>query len=179
MSNAIEPLVMDGSKGAEENADQFLTFILAGEEYGVDILRVQEIRGWTSATVIPNVPEYVRGVINLRGTIVPIIDLRSRFGMKDADYGPTTVVIVLKIIGATGDRVMGIVVDAVSDVYNVDRQAIKSPPDFGGKLSVDFIRGLATVNEKMVIVLDIDRLMNNAEIDASTLPVTREQERVA
>lgn len=179
MSNAIEPLVMDGSKGAEENADQFLTFILAGEEYGVDILRVQEIRGWTSATVIPNVPEYVRGVINLRGTIVPIIDLRSRFGMKDADYGPTTVVIVLKIIGTNGDRVMGIVVDAVSDVYNVDRQAIKSPPDFGGKLSVDFIRGLATVNEKMVIVLDIDRLMNNAEIDASTLPVTREQERVA
>lgn len=179
MSNAIEPLVTDSIMSADANADQYLTFILAGEEYGVDILRVQEIRGWTSATVIPNVPEYVRGVINLRGTIVPIIDLRRRFGMTDAAYGPTTVVIVLKILGTNGDRVMGIVVDAVSDVYNVDRQAIKSPPDFGGKLSVDFIRGLATVNDKMVIVLDIDRLMNNAEIDASMLPVTREQEKVA
>jgi len=179
MSNAIEPLVTDGSMSADANADQFLTFILAGEEYGVDILRVQEIRGWTSATVIPNVPEYVRGVINLRGTIVPIIDLRRRFGMTDAAYGATTVVIVLKVLGTNGDRVMGIVVDAVSDVYNIDRQAIKSPPDFGGKLSVDFIRGLATVNDKMVIVLDIDRLMNNADIDAGVLPVSSEQEKVA
>ncbi len=179
MSTAIEPLVTDSIISADANADQYLTFILAGEEYGVDILRVQEIRGWTSATVIPNVPEYVRGVINLRGTIVPIIDLRCRFGMTEAAYGPTTVVIVLKIIASSGDRVMGIVVDAVSDVYNVDRQAIKSPPDFGGRLSVDFIRGLATVNDKMVIVLDIDRLMNNADIDSGVAAVNQEKENVA
>jgi purine-binding chemotaxis protein CheW len=139
---------------------QYLTFVLANEEYGVDILRVQEIKGWDSATPIPNTPDYIRGVINLRGTIVPIVDLRRRFEMAMADYGPTTVVIVLKVQGADRMRIIGIVVDAVSDVCSVAEGELRPPPDFGGSVSVDFIRGLATSDGKMIILLDIDHLLN-------------------
>ena len=109
------------------NTEQFLTFILSDEEYGVDILRVQEIKGWDSVTNIPNTPKYVRGVINLRGTIVPIIDLRIRFSMEQREYGPTTVVIVLKVMSGDNDsRIMGIVVDGVSDVYNIKKENINA-----------------------------------------------------
>lgn len=148
----------------DENTQQFLTFMLADEEYGVDILRVQEIKGWDSVTNVPNTPKYVRGVINLRGTIVPIIDLRIRFSMDQLDYGPTTVVIVLKIISDEDERIMGIVVDAVSDVYNVKNEAIKPAPDFGEGVDSSFVKGLATVDEKMVIILDIDHMLNSNEL---------------
>ena len=150
--------------GANSEEDLLLTFILANEEYGVDILRVQEIKGWDSVTPIPNTPDYIRGVINLRGTIVPIIDLRIRFGLESIPYGPTTVVIVLKVMNDNNSRTMGIVVDGVSDVYNVGEEAIKPPPDFGSVISIDFVRGLATVGESMVIVLDIDHLLNSDEL---------------
>ena len=150
--------------GANSEEDQLLTFILANEEYGVDILRVQEIKGWDSVTPIPNTPDYIRGVINLRGTIVPIIDLRMRFGLESVAYGPTTVVIVLKVMSENASRTMGIVVDGVSDVYNVAEEAIKPAPDFGGVIAIDFVRGLATVGENMVIVLDIDHLLNSNEL---------------
>lgn len=138
---------------------QYLTFILAGEEYGVDILRVQEIKGWDKATPIPNTPEYIKGVINLRGTVVPIVDLRRRFGLEQIDYGSTTVIMVLKVNAEKGERTMGFVVDAVSDVYTVDKSQLKPAPDFGGSVSSDFIKGLATVDNKMVILLDIDQLV--------------------
>lgn len=143
------------------NTDQYLTFILNGEEYGVDILRVQEIKGWDSATPIPNTPAYVRGVINLRGIIVPIIDLRDRFGLERVPYGPTTVVIVLRVMHGNTSRVMGIVVDAVSEVYNVAQHDLKPAPIFGGTVRVDFVKGLATVDNKMVIILAIDELLNS------------------
>lgn len=148
----------------DSDADQYLTFLLAGEEYGVDILRVQEIKGWDAVTQIPNTPKYIRGVINLRGTIVPIIDLRLRFNMEQLEYGPTTVVIVLRVESSNSSRIMGIVVDGVSDVYNVPADEIKSAPDFGGGIDTAFLRGLATVNEKMVIILDIDHMLNSAEL---------------
>lgn len=148
----------------DTDADQYLTFLLAGEEYGVDILRVQEIKGWDAVTQIPNTPKYIRGVINLRGTIVPIIDLRLRFNMEQLEYGPTTVVIVLRVERSNSSRIMGIVVDGVSDVYNVPVDEIKSAPDFGGGIDTAFLRGLATVNEKMVIILDIDHMLNSAEL---------------
>jgi len=148
----------------EVDGSQFLTFFLAGEEYGVDILRVQEIKGWNAVTPIPNTPEYIRGVINLRGTIVPIIDLRRRFGLEAVEYGPMTVVIVLKVMREDKSRVMGIVVDAVSDVYNVQDESLKPAPDFGSVVNVDFVQGLATVNETMVIILDIDHLLNSGEL---------------
>jgi len=153
-----------GSSEMDENMEQFLTFILAGEEYGVDILRVQEIKGWDAVTQVPNTPEYVRGVINLRGTIVPIIDLRIRFAMEQLEYGPTTVVIVLKVLSGESSRIMGIVVDGVSDVYNVQKDDIKAAPDFGEGVDSTFVSGLATVAEKMVIILDIDYMLNSNEL---------------
>lgn len=144
--------------------EQYLTFMLAGEEYGVDILRVQEIKGWDNATRIPNTPEYVQGVINLRGTIVPIIDLRMRFGLEKLEYGPTTVVVVLKVESDVKNRTMGIVVDGVSDVYSVTGDELKPTPDFGDDVNAEFVKGLATIDEKMVIMLDIDKLLNSHEL---------------
>jgi len=146
------------------DTDQYLTFMLAGEEYGVDILRVQEIKGWDNVTPIPNTPSYVRGVINLRGTIVPIVDLRQRFGIEGISYGPMTVVIVLKVVGDDRERTMGIVVDGVSDVYNVAANEMKPAPDFGA-VDVGYVNGLATVDDKMVIILNIDSLLNNLDVE--------------
>ena len=163
--------MIDGADliGAGDGAQQYLTFLLAGEEYGVDILRVQEIKGWDSVTPIPNTPKYIRGVINLRGTIVPIIDLRLRFNLEQLEYGPTTVVIMLKVVSdAKQSRTMGIVVDGVSDVYNMPEQQIKPSPDFGTAVETDFVKGLATVNEKMVIILEIDHILNARELNAVT-----------
>ena len=115
-----------GSSSAD--VDQYLTFMLNGEEYGVDILRVQEIKGWIPTTKIPNTPDYIRGVMNLRGAIVPIIDLRQRFAMPAIDYTATTVVIVLKVHNAGAERTIGFVVDAVSDVYNVSPDQFRAAP---------------------------------------------------
>ena len=157
---------LENNLDVDSGGDQYLTFIMAGEEYGVDILRVQEIRGWDSVTPIPNTPAYIKGVINLRGSIVPIIELRSRFGIDSQEYGPTTVVIVLRVVTENGERIMGIVVDAVSDVYNITDTDMKSPPDFGSAISVDFVKGLTSVDEKMVIILDIDHLMNSDELES-------------
>ncbi|MBN4080501.1 chemotaxis protein CheW [Beggiatoa alba] len=149
----------------DEEVNEFLTFMLAGEEYGLDILRVQEIKGWDDVTSLPNMPEYVRGVINLRGTIVPIIDLRRRFSLEALEYGPTTVVIVLRVqaVGHS-DRKMGIVVDAVSDVYQVPKSDLKVSPDFGSAVDTEFVSGLATVGEKMIILLAIDHMLNSDEL---------------
>ena len=109
---------------------QYLTFSLAGEEYGIDILKVQEIRGWAPVTKVPNAPAFVRGVMNLRGAIVPVIDLRLRFGLEAIEYTKTTVVIVVMVQGATGNRVIGAVVDGVSDVLNLQAADIQPAPDF-------------------------------------------------
>ncbi len=148
--------------GMNADTDQYLTFMLDGEEYGVDILRVQEIKGWDSVTPIPNTPKYIKGVINLRGTIVPIFDLREKFQLDQIPYGATTVVIVLKVRNEKGSRTMGIVVDAVSEVYNIKAEELKASPDFGSAISTDFVEGLATIDEKMIIVLDIDFLLNSS-----------------
>lgn len=164
MSTVQQVMEKDLDPAGDGDTDQFLTFILAGEEYGVDILRVREIKGWDRVTPIPNTPDYIRGVINLRGTIVPIIDLRDRFGLESVEYTPMTVVIMLKVESEGRERIMGIVVDAVSEVYNVALGDMKDPPDFGAVVRADFIRGLATVDEKMIIVLDIDHLLNSDEL---------------
>ena len=154
-----------GLIGNGDGSQQYLTFMLDGEEYGVDILRVQEIKGWDRVTPIPNTPAFIRGVLNMRGTIVPIIDLRMRFNLQRLEYGPTTVVIMLKVISSNDkSRIMGIVVDGVSDVYNMPDDEIKPSPDFGSAVDTAFIRGLATVNEKMVIVLEIDHMLNSNEL---------------
>lgn len=155
---------IDSLDMAADDADQFLTFIMAGEEYGVDILCVQEIRGWETATPLPNAPPHIKGVINLRGTIVPIIDLRQCFGMDSIAYTAVTVVIVLKVKTDAGSRVMGIVVDAVSDVYTLAGSDMRAAPDMGSTINTEFIKGLVNVDEKMVILLDIDKLLTMDEI---------------
>ena len=151
--------------GADEAASQYLTFSLADEEYGVEILRVREIKGWVPVTQIPNAPAFLKGVLNLRGTIVPIVDLRMRFNMDAIEYTPTTVVIVLSLVSEGSERTFGIVVDAVSDVLNIADGDIRPKPDFGTVVDADFISGLATVDEQMVMLLDIDRLLRPDEIN--------------
>ena len=149
-----------------ENLVQFLSFTLGDEEYGVDILRVQEIRSWEPVSRIPNVPAYEKGVVNLRGAIVPIIDLRERFGLGHLAYTPLTVVVVLQIQSEEGKpRVMGVVVDSVSDVVDVDKKTIQDAPNFGTKVSTEFINGLASVNERMVMVLDVEKLLKLEALD--------------
>lgn len=157
------------ARDAAESA-QYLTFGLAGEQYGIDILKVQEIKGWTPVTRIPNVPAFVRGVINLRGAIVPIIDLRNRFGLDTIAYSSTTVVILAMVKESAGDRTIGLVVDGVSDVLGVRADEIQPPPDFGPAAQTEFIDGLVTVDTGMVMLLDVDRLLNVAELFALAAP---------
>ena len=158
MNAAID--VNDTSMEMEDGTDQYLTFMLADEEYGVDILRVQEIRGWDSATAIPNAPEYVLGVVNLRGVVVPIFDLRKRFNLENAEFNEETVIVVVKVEHDKGERTVGMVVDAVSDVYNITAENINDAPEVGGSVNMEFIKGLATINNEMIILLDIDELIN-------------------
>ena len=150
---------------AAEDAGQYLTFQLGREEYAVDILRVQEIKGWERATRIPHAPDYVLGVINLRGAIVPIIELRKRFALESTEFGPTTVVIVVKVTSPHGERTVGMVVDAVCEVYNVASADLKPPPEVGSSVDTAFVKGLATVEDKMLILLEIDRLINSSILD--------------
>ncbi len=142
-------------------AVQQLTFSLAGEEYGVDILSVREIRGWTRVTRIPQAPEHLLGVLNLRGAIVPVMDLRLRFGLEREDYGDATVMIVV----AVADRLFGIVVDSVSDVVDIDPAAIKPVPDMGSVVDTRYLKGLATHVERMVMLLDVEKLMRPEDVD--------------
>ncbi|HEC16546.1 MAG TPA: chemotaxis protein CheW [Sedimenticola sp.] len=147
----------------DEFGAQYLTFSLADEEYGVDILRVQEIRGWETVTRVPNAPSYVKGVLNLRGSIVPIFDLRERFNLARQAYTKDTVVVVLRVTAAGGMRIMGVVVDAVSDVLNASDDGITSTPDFGGSVATEFISGLVSAGGKMIMLLDVDRLLSQDE----------------
>lgn len=147
------------------NGEQYLTFCLGDEHYGVDILSVKAIRGWETPTLIPNSPEYVKGVINLRGVIVPILDLRTRFSVGEESYTPTTVVIVLSPEGGQDTRTMGFVVDAVSDVLNADEKDIKKPPSFGGNLDQSFVDGLVNVGKNVVTLLNVEALITFEESD--------------
>lgn len=144
----------------ETTGNQYLTFLLGEEEYGVDILRVQEIKGWDRVTPIPNTASYVLGVINLRGAVVPIIDLRLRFGMPPIEHTRTTVVMVLKVESDSTERTIGFVVDAVSDVYSVNDAQLRPRPELGAQEGSSFVKALATVENKMVILLDIDTLVD-------------------
>jgi purine-binding chemotaxis protein CheW len=146
--------------GPKDSAiQQFLTFELSNETYGVEILRVREIRGWTAVTKIPHAPPHVLGVLNLRGSIVPVIDLRMRFMLERAQYTKVTVIIVLSVPSSAGRREVGIVVDSVSEVVDVNCASVKQAPDLGTKLATEYIRGLVPVAGRMVVLLDIDRLI--------------------
>ena len=161
MSTAEELEQSEGKEVEDQSdVDQYLTFIMDGEEYGVDILAVKEIRNWDSATRIPKAPDHIKGVINLRGTIVPIIDLRQCFGMAAIEYGPLTVVLVLQVDSDRGHREVGVVVDAVSDVYSLEAGKIRPSPDMGDRMQTDYIKGLTSIDDKMVILLNIDKLLS-------------------
>lgn len=141
-------------------AQEFLTFALGAEEYAIDILKVQEIRGYEQPTTIANAPAFIKGVINLRGTIVPIVDMRIKFNVGAADYTPFTVVIILNI----GSRVVGMVVDGVSDVIALRPEQIRPAPEFAATVDTKYIQGLGTLDERMLIVVDIARLMLSSEM---------------
>jgi purine-binding chemotaxis protein CheW len=147
--------------GAAEGARrELLAFTLGQEEYGIDILKVQEIRGYDAVTRIANAPEFIKGVVNLRGTIVPIVDMRIKFNLGTPSYDQFTVVIILNISG----RVVGMVVDTVSDVITLRDDQIKPPPEMGRVLGTDYVIGLGTHEDRMVILIDIDKLMSSAEM---------------
>jgi len=150
---------------------QVLTFTLGDETYGVDILRVQEIRGWSPVTRIPQSQPHVLGVLNLRGSIVPIVDMRMRFSLQLAQYTPLTVIIVLAVESPQGRRDFGVVVDGVSDVVDVALAEVKPAPELGAQANTEFIAGLAAVSGRMVMLLDIDRLIGGEVAAATSLPV--------
>ena len=139
---------------------EFLSFTLGQEEYGIDIQKVQELRGYDTVTRIANVPEHIKGVVNLRGIIVPIIDMRIKFNLGTPTYDQFTVVIILNI----GGRVMGMVVDSVSDVITLKPEQIKPAPSMGSVLDTEYLMGLGTLDERMLILIDLDRLMSSDEM---------------
>jgi purine-binding chemotaxis protein CheW len=145
--------------GEESASRQYLSFFLGGQEYATDILRVQEIKGWDTVTRVPYSPNYILGVINLRGAIVPVIDLRVRLALESSPFDSATVVIVVRVAGARGERIVGLVVDAVSDVYSFSAENIQPPPEAVGSLDQMFVLGLAKLEDKLVIILDIERLV--------------------
>jgi purine-binding chemotaxis protein CheW len=147
------------ARGAAEGT-QFLTFRLGGEEYGVPILHVQEIKGYAPVTPIPNTPPWVRGVMNLRGTIVPVIDLRLRLGMPAADYGPFTVIVVL----ALGTTVVGAIVDAVSDVLTIPPSDVQAAPELALGVDARFVGGIAQAGDTLVILLDAEALLRHDDL---------------
>ena len=151
---------------AVDVAQQYLTFLLGDDIYGVDILRVQEVRGWTKVREIPNTPEYVKGVLDLRGTIVPILDLRTRLSIEAVEYTPITVVIVLAIEVKDEQYIIGVVVDTVSDVLDVVKSEIKKAPNFGSKVETKFINGMVMADAGMVVLMDIDKMLNPDELSA-------------
>lgn len=140
------------------SGEQYLTFLLASEQYAVDILCVEEIRSWEVPTKIPNSPSYIKGVINMRGVIVPIVDLRLKFNIGEASYHDTTVVIVLTFQADESSRTIGFVVDAVSDVLNVEATEIKNSPSFGGSVQPQYVEGLINVGKNVVTLLNVEHL---------------------
>lgn len=149
----------------EPSIDQYLTFTLADESYGLEILKVREIRGWEPVREIPNTPDYIKGALNLRGTIVPILDLRERFGMEKVEYSPVTVVIVLSLGEKEENRVIGIVADGVSDVMDIDQQDVRSAPNLGSKIDTRYMQGLYVQDTRMIMLLDVNNLLNPEEFE--------------
>jgi purine-binding chemotaxis protein CheW len=152
---------MEARHAAREATREVLVFVLGKEEYGVDILKVQEIRGYEKVTPIPAAPAYLKGVVNLRGIIVPVIDLRIKFGLADPKYDSFTVVIILRL----ATRVIGMVVDGVSDVVALAPSEVKAAPQLGSLVDSSFLAGLATQGDRMVLLLDIERFLSSAELN--------------
>ncbi len=156
MATETNTVNTSGSAGGE-----YLTFTLGKEEYGMEILKVQEIRGYDAVTAIANTPAFIKGVVNLRGIIVPIVDLRIKFNLGNVDYNETTVVIILNL----SHRVVGVVVDSVSDVLTLTLEQIKAAPSLSASLDTKYITGLGTIDQRMLILVDIEKLMSSRDIE--------------
>ncbi|MDO8845169.1 MAG: chemotaxis protein CheW [Methylicorpusculum sp.] len=144
----------------DKEVNQFLTFELAGDSYAVEILKVQEIRGWEPVRKIPNTPGFIKGALNLRGTIVPVLDLRERFGLENVEYTPVTVVIVLSINNNDHPMVLGVIADTVSDVLDLNLADIKPAPNFGVNIDTRYMRGIYVAKQGMIMLLDVDKLLD-------------------
>jgi len=153
-------------KAMKDKEGKYLTFALADEEYGIGILKVREIIGMMPITTVPQTPEFVKGVINLRGKVIPVVALRLKFGMEEIEYTERTCIIVVDITGASGAILMGIVVDSVSEVLNVKGEDIEGAPTFGTKLDTEYILGMAKLDGGVKILLNIDRVLSGEEIDS-------------
>jgi purine-binding chemotaxis protein CheW len=163
MDNEIS--VMDQAvRAMAAREGKYLTFSLAGEEYGIGILKVREIVGMMNITRIPQTPQYIKGVVNLRGKVIPVVDLRLKFGIDAMDYTERTCIIVVEIKGKGKDIPMGVVVDSVSEVINIRQNDIEDTPNFGTRIDTDYILGMAKTNGGVKILLDIDRVMSEAEV---------------
>jgi purine-binding chemotaxis protein CheW len=155
-----QTMARPGANANGSNSNEFLTFTLGDEEYGVDILKVQEIRGYDTVTRIPDAPEFIKGVINLRGTIVPVVDLRIKFRLGKAEYNSFTVMIILNV----AKRVVGMVVDGVSDVIALVPEQMRPAPELGTAVDTHYITGIGTLDERMLILVDIEKLMSSTDM---------------
>jgi purine-binding chemotaxis protein CheW len=165
MDKALESIESRG--GADPGrAGKYLSFTLAEEDYGIGIVKIKEIIGMMPITSIPQTPEYVKGVINLRGKVIPVLSMRRRFGMEEDRYNDRTCIIVVEIAGGSDSVIIGIVVDTVSEVMNIKGEDIEETPSFGTKLDTDYILGMAKTEGKLKILLDIDRVLNRQETEA-------------
>lgn len=157
----MNPSPQDSTDAVSGATDEFLTFTLGKEEYGLDIIKVQEIRGYDKVTTLANMPDFIKGVINLRGNIVPIIDMRIKFNLAQADYNEMTIVIILNV----AHRVVGMVVDGVSDVITLNAEQIRPAPEFGGAIDTEYVKGIGTVDDRMLILVDIEKLMSSQDME--------------
>lgn len=163
MAESIDMREQKGG-GMPDREGKYLTFSLAGEEYGIGILKVKEIIGMMPITTVPRTPEFVKGVINLRGKVIPVVDLRRKFGMEEIGYTERTCIIVMEITGQAGSLLMGMVVDAVSEVLNIKAAELEETPAFGTKLDTDYILGMAKMNGGVKILLDINKVLGGDAI---------------
>jgi purine-binding chemotaxis protein CheW len=146
-------------------AGKYLTFQLGREEFGIPVLQVREIMGLQDVTTVPNTPHHVKGVINLRGRVIPVLCLRARFGLDQPEYSTRTCIIVVQVHTAGGETQMGVIVDSVSEVLTINGEEIEDTPDFGGGMATPYLRGMAKVKDKVKILLDIDRLLGSQELE--------------
>jgi len=160
----VDEKIDQAVKAMVDKEGKYLTFTLAEEEYGIGILKIKEIIGMLPITSVPQTPDFVKGVINLRGKVIPVMDLRLRFGMMSIDYTERTCIIVVEITGQTGTILVGIVVDAVSEVLNIKGDDIEKTPTFGTKLNTDYILGMAKMEGEVKILLDIDQVLSSDEL---------------
>ncbi len=164
MSTETREAAMSATKDLGEMAGKYLTFLLGDEEYGIEILKVQEIIGMMSVTTVPRTPEFVRGVINLRGKVIPVVELRLKFGMETCEDTERTCIIVVQVAGEGVDVTMGIIVDQVSEVLEISSEEIEPPPSFGTDIDTDFILAVGKIANRVVMLLDVDKVLSSGEL---------------